>query len=493
MQGRQLSEELRDWIKAIEAIVSSHGLDPFPTIFEMVTYEQMNMLAAYQGFPVRYRHWRWGMDYERLSKSYEWGLHKIYEMVINTNPCYAYLLEGNSLLDQKLVISHVYAHSDFFKNNGWFARTDRKMLDRMASNAARVGRIADRHGPEKVEDFIDVCLSVDNLIDTHSPYILRRGDSPDEDDLPPEPTKLPARSYMDRYINPEEDLAAQREAMRVEWEEMKLRIPPEPERDVLLFLLEHAPLTRWQQAILSIIREEAYYFAPQMMTKILNEGWASYWHAKIMTEDVCDDADIVDFACCHAGTMAMSPYSINPYKIGLELFRSIEQRWNTGRFGLEYERCDHMETKLRWDRELGEGRQKIYQVRKIYNDVTFIDEFFTPEFCAEQKMFTFAHNRRSDSWEVKSREFYEIKAKLLGQLTNFGQPSIYVEDGNYKNRGELLLWHRHDGQDLKPDEARETLCNLAKIWKRPVHVRTESDGKPLIWSHDGETFDEAAG
>ncbi|MCB9785346.1 MAG: SpoVR family protein [Deltaproteobacteria bacterium] len=492
MRGRPLDEELRTWITRIEQIARELGLDFFPTIFEMVTYEQMNMLAAFQGFPVRYRHWKWGMEYERLSKSYEWGLHKIYEMVINTNPCYSYLLEGNALVDQKLVIGHVYAHCDFFKNNAWFSRTDRKMLDRMASHAAKIARIADAHGHETVEDFIDVCLSVDNLIDYHSPFIVRRQAVPDEDELAPEPKKLPARSYMDSYINPAEDLQRQREAMRKEWEERKTRIPPEPERDVMLFLLEHAPLTRWQRTILSIMRDEAYYFAPQMMTKIMNEGWASYWHSKIMTEHVCSDAEIVDFACSHSGTMAMSRTSINPYKIGLELYRDIEDRWNRGRFGLDYDRCSDMAEKSSWDKHLGLGREKIFQVRKVYNDVMFIDEFLTPEFAEEQKLFTFGYNRRNDAWEIKTREFLEVKAQLLGQLTNFGQPAIYVEDANHKNRGELMLWHKHDGQDLKADYGRATLANLVKLWSRPVHIRTQVDDKSVIWSHDGRTFDEQA-
>jgi len=488
-----LSDELKEWIARIEGIAADQGLDFFPVIFEMVPYEDMNMLAAYQGFPVRYRHWRWGMEYERLSKSYEWGLHKIYELVINTNPCYAYLLESNSLLDQKLVAGHVYAHCDFFKNNYWFAKTDRKMLDRMAGYAARIARIADRFGTDVVEDFIDVCLSVDNLIDYHSPYIVRRRDAPDEEELPPEPARLPARSYMDPYINPEEDLAIERESMRQEWEEMRTRIPPEPERDVMLFLMEHAPLTRWQQTILAIIRDEAYYFAPQMMTKIMNEGWASYWHSKIMTEHVCDDSEIFDFARVHSGTMAMSPTQLNPYKIGLELFRDIEDRWNKGRFGREYEQCDSMDEKVVWDKDLGLGREKIFQVRRIYNDVMFIDEFLTPEFCAEQKLFTFSHNRRSDSWEIKTREFEQIKAQLLSELTNFGQPAIYVEDANYQNRGELLLWHKHDGPELKADYASKTLGNLVILWKRPVHIRTLRDDKEIIWSHDGEEFSETTG
>ncbi|MGM0575007.1 MAG: SpoVR family protein [Myxococcota bacterium] len=490
MSARPMPDDIKYWVRRIEGVARSYGLDFFPTIFEMVTYEQMNMLAAYQGFPVRYRHWRWGMDYERLSKSYEWGLHKIYEMVINNNPCYAYLLEGNSLVDQKLVVAHVLGHSDFFKNNYWFSRTDRKMLDKMASNAARIARIAERHGPEKVEDFIDVCLSIDNLIDYHSPFIVRRRAVPDEEELAPEPTKLPARSYMDRYINPEEEMAREREQMRKEWEEMRTKIPPEPERDVMLFLLEHAPLARWQRKILAIIREEAYYFAPQMMTKIMNEGWASYWHSKLMTEEICSDSEIVDFASAHSGTMAMSQTNLNPYKIGIELLRDIEDRWNKGRFGLEYERCDDMVKKANWDKQLGLGRDKIFQVRKVYNDIMFIDEFLTPEFAERQKMFTFGYNRRNDTWEIKSREFMQIKQQLLTQLTNFGQPAIYVEDANYRNRGELMLWHKHEGQDLELGYGRETLKNLAQLWSRPVHIRTRTEDKQLFWTHDGVHFDE---
>jgi stage V sporulation protein R len=217
-QSEPLSDELRAWILRIEDIARGYGLDPFPTIFEMVDYEQMNMFASYEGFPIRYRHWRWGMEYERLSKSFAYGLHKIYELVINTDPCFAYLLNSNTVVDHKLVIAHVYGHSDFFKHNAWFAHTDRKMLDTMANNASKVARLAERHGHEKVEAFIDLCLSIDNLIDYHSPYINRSTAATDEDgdeDVNAK-FKLPARNYMDRYINPEEDLERKREAHKKE-------------------------------------------------------------------------------------------------------------------------------------------------------------------------------------------------------------------------------------------------------------------------------------
>ncbi len=493
MKALQLSDELKVWIPRIEKIARDYGLDFFPTIFEMVTYEQMNMLASFEGFPVRYRHWKWGMEYERLAKSYAYGLHKIYELVINTNPCYAYLLEGNSMTDHKLVVGHVYAHCDFFKNNSWYSRTNRKMLDEMANHAAKLARIGERYGFERVEKFIDRCLSIDNLIDPYLPHIVRRAQVSEEDDedFVPEVKRIPARSYMDRYINPDDEIQRRKDKLVREHEERKNRFPVEPERDLMLFLLEHAPLDRWQRQVLAIIRDEAYYFVPQRMTKIMNEGWASYWHSKIMTQDVCDDTNIIDFAHVHSGTMAMSPTNINPYKIGLELFRDIEDRWNKGRFGLDYERCSSMREKASWDKRLGLGREKIFQVRKIYNDVMFIDEFLTPEFAEEQKFFAYGYNRKNDTWEIKTREFHTVKKQLINQLTNGGQPVIMVEDGNYKNRGELLLWHKFDGQDLKPDYASDTLRNIVAIWSRPCHIRTLIDGKSVIWSHDGERFEES--
>ena len=161
---------LRDLQVEIKSYADEFGLDTFPVLFEPVDYRHMCEIAAYDGFPTRYPHWRFGMEYDHMLKSHTYGLSKIYELVINTNPCYAYLLEGNSLVDQKLVMAHVYGHCDFFKNNYFFSHTDRRMIDGMANNASRVRRYMDRHGVSTVESFIDVCLSLDNLIDPWLPF-----------------------------------------------------------------------------------------------------------------------------------------------------------------------------------------------------------------------------------------------------------------------------------------------------------------------------------
>jgi len=464
----------------------------------MVDYEEMSMLAAYGGFPSRYPHWRFGAQFDELMKGYSYGLQKIYEMVINTDPCYAYLLRANEMTDQKLVIAHVYGHCDFFKNNAWFAHTNRRMLDQMANHAARISRYVDRFGYETVEEFIDACLSLENLIDPHRPHIRRETEEStqreieaEEEDRAESPGRFPSKGYMDSFINPPEVLQREEQDRREKdrQQEDERSFPDESQRDVLLFLLEHAPLKEWQHDVLAIIRDEAYYFAPQGQTKIMNEGWASYWHSTIMTRHALTDAEFICYADHHSGTMATSPQRLNPYKLGIELFRDIEERWNKGQFGPEWEQCDDIHEKEHWDRGLGLGREKIFEVRRIHNDVTFIDTFLTPEFCAQHRMFSFAYDDESNYYEIASREFPKIKLQLLHALTNHGQPFIHVTNGNYRNRGELYLQHQYMGVELKLDYAHDTLENLQKLWSRPVHIETVIDDEPTILSFDGTDHD----
>ncbi len=489
--AKDLPPHLQDLREEIEGYARGFGLDFFDVVFEVLSYDEINMVAAYGGFPNRYPHWRFGMEYEQLAKGYEYGLSKIYEMVINNNPTYAYLLEANADVDQKLVMAHVFGHGDFFKNNFMFQHTHRKMMDEMANHATRMRRYIDRLGVEPVEDFIDRCLSLENLVDYHAPFIQRKP-KPREEANEPEPQVqgLKAdREYMRGFINPDSYLEAERKKLADEKQKQK-RFPERPERDVLLFLLDHAPLERWEHDVLSMLRDEVYYFAPQGQTKIMNEGWASFWHSTIMTQKALRDSEIIDYADHHSGTLGTRPGALNPYKLGIELYRDIEDRWNKGRFGKEYDECDDLKTRRAWDKKLGLGRQKIFEVRRHYNDVTFIDEFLTPEFAIEQKLFVYGWSDKRNQWEILDREFRKVKDKLLHQLTNFGQPIIEVVDGNFENRGELLLAHRHEGTDLKMDYARETLKNLASLWRRPVSIITRMDGKGLILSFDGKEHSE---
>ncbi|EDM75942.1 SpoVR-like protein [Plesiocystis pacifica SIR-1] len=479
----------------IEGYARDYGLDLFTTIYELIDYRQMAEIASYEGFPVRYPHWRFGMEYDRMMKSQAYGLSKIYELVINTDPCYAYLLEGNSLVDQKLVMCHVSGHCDFFKHNRFFSHTDRKMIDGMANHASRVRRHMDRHGVDPVEAFIDTCHSIDNLIDPWLPFRANLAD--EKGGARSNPIREPSgevpinigrlssdRSYLDDYLNPPEFIEEQRKRALQEREQAK-KIPPRPERDLLGFLLMHAPLEPWEADVLGIIREEAYYFLPQRQTKIMNEGWATYWHSKLMTTRALRDDEVIDYAEAASGVTAMAPNQLNPYKIGVELYRDIEERWDTGKFGKQWDECDDQQAKEEWDLQLNLGKSKIFEVRRLYNDVTFIDEFFTMDFCRRHKFFTFAENRRTGRAEIETREFKKVKEQMLQQLTNFGQPFIYVVDANDHNRGELLLAHRHEGIDLKLGYARDTLRNLVRIWKRPVSLLTIIDDKAKRIRFDG--------
>jgi stage V sporulation protein R len=488
----KLPNELADIAVRLEDIARKSGLDFFPTVFELVDYNQLSEIAAYGGFPTRYPHWRFGMDFDRLSKSYEYGLSIIYEMVINNNPCYAYLLRANSMVYQKTVIAHVFGHCDFFKNNYYFSKTNRKMLDQMANHATFVRRAINDIGQDVVEGYLDICLSLENLIDITGPYRSvpnKKSDEASQDTDEDGKGKLNSKQYMDKYINPKEFLKAQEEKSAKEASKAK-NFPENPERDVLKFLLDHAPMNQWQKKILEIVRDEAYYFAPQGQTKILNEGWATYWHSLMMTKLApLEPSEIVDYCCHYAGVVAAAPGSINPYKMGVELLRHIEERWNKGQFGKDYVDCDDPVARAKWDKNTNQGRQKIFEVRKIHNDLTFIDEFLDEDFCHKHKMFMYDFDKRTGRYVISSRDFRTVKNQLKKQLTNFGQPIISVVDGNYKNRSELLLKHQFDGIELKQDFTMECLKNLQKIWNRPVHLESVSDGVPRRFSFDGKSHE----
>ncbi len=645
-----LPPDLRALKEEIEGYARGYGLDFFETIFEVIDADDLNEIAAYGGFPTRYPHWSFGMSYEELRKGYDYGLSKIYEMVINNDPCYAYLMRSNHTVDQKLVMAHVYGHClapetrietrdgikaitdvrvgdevlthtgqyrrvrvcarrpfkgrihrvhvggfrdavritgehpicvlrsgrpcwveaaavqkgdivalprhrartqqlvaatavqaeaggssepspweqreagpfaeeyrlefvrsvttesydgyvynfsveedesytlavgmvvhncDFFKNNAYFAHTNRKMMDEMANHGARIRRYVEKYGEDEVEKFVDRCMSIDDLIDVHS-VAIRRREPASRYDLKPvteegegdKATRFKSKDYMDDYINPRELLKKEEDERRKKKEQAARSFPEQPEKDVLLFLIDNAPLKGWQRDILEIVRDEAYYFAPQGMTKVLNEGWASFWHSTIMTQKALHPSEVIDFADHHSGTMAMQRTRINPYKLGIEMLRDIEDRWNKGRFGKEYDECDDLDKKRKWDLNLGLGRKKIFEVRRVHNDITFIDTFLTPEFCARHGFFSFSYQEQGGQYVIESREFEKIKQRLLFGLTNFGKPWIYVVDGNFRNRGELLLRHQHNGVDLRLDQAADVLANVQFIWSRPVHLQT---------------------
>src|SRR5438093_6258319 len=220
----------------IEGYARGYGLDFYETIFEVLDPEDLNEVAAYGGFPKRYPHWSFGMAFEELKQGYDYGLSKIYEMVINNDSCYAYLMRSNHAVDQKLVMAHVYGHCDFFKNNAYFAHTSRKMMDEMANHGTRIRQYVEKYGEDEVETFMDRCMSIDDLIDIHSTAIKRRDEhsrydfSAPADDDEPKSTRFKSKDYMSDYINPPDILKKEEDDARKKLEQVARNFPERAEK-----------------------------------------------------------------------------------------------------------------------------------------------------------------------------------------------------------------------------------------------------------------------
>jgi stage V sporulation protein R len=426
-----LSAELKYNALVIEAAARDAGLDFHEVVFECLDARDVNGIAAYGGFPVRYPSWRFGMDFERLQKGHDWGLSKIYELVINTDPVVAYLVRSNSLLEQKLVMAHVFGHADFFKNNACFAGSDLGMLDTMARHSALVRRIVDGVGQERTEAFLDRLLSLDGLIDPH-----RARRAPDV--APSAPPPLSERSL--RLI---ESMGGEGQSP-TPTQGTPTREESLPTLDVLGFLERHAPLEGWQRELLRVVRAEAYYFAPQRLTKVANEGWACFWHSKLLTGGILDVSELIDYADVHAGATAAAPGQFNPYRLGLRLMRHAERR--------------------------GED---MFMLRRVHSDVTLIDALVDEEFVLDYHGLGPGDGRRARDAGL---DWVQWKEKLLSELAWGGQPRIELVERDGGGRGALVLRHRHDGRDLQLAQAAETLRNLEGLWGGPVDLLTEVDG-----------------
>lgn len=435
------------WDKAHEM-----GLDPFPTHFEIVPASILYEFGAYL-LPGRFSHWTHGKAYYTMKASYDYGLSKIYELVINANPSYAFLLDTNSLLHNKFVVAHVLGHTDFFKHNLWFEPTNRQMVESVSQNAHRIRQYGIDEGSLAVEQFLDAVLSIADHIDPFprrerapSKGVAKAGEDPYGD-------LFPAAGACSS-IATGRPLKGERRPSHA-----YRRIPPEPEKDLLLYLLEHADhLEDWQRDIIAIVREESLYFVPQMQTKIMNEGWASFWHMRIMRELDLTDDEFVEFGKLHSGVCTPGRNRINPYYVGLKLFEDIEARF---------------------------GRDKLFEVREVENDASFIRSYLTEELCRKLDLFIFKLDE--DEWTITDKAWERVRNALCDAMTNFGHPYIVVVDGDFGGNRELFLQHYHDGRDLDLPYAERTLQYVYQLWGRPVHLETQMVGKrTLITCTEGE-------
>ena len=464
-------ERLRDAIDHAWDEARNFGLDPFPTHFELVPATIMYEFASYS-LPGRFSHWTHGKAYHRQKMQYDFGLSKIYEMVVNTNPSYAFLMDMNNLLQNTFVAAHVFGHTDFFKNNAYFQHTSRRMIDKVSIHAERIAKYEFDHGKAEVERFLDAVLSIQEHVDYN---LLIREYEPEKKEE--KPVTKATGEYDDLW-------GLETKARKAEEEREKLsrkspKFPEKPEKDILLFLLRYAPhLQAWQRDIIEIVRTEMLYFVPQMRTKTMNEGWASLWHSRIMRRlgeaGVISDSETVEFAQLHSGVLSPSRTYLNPYYVGFKVFEDIEQRWNN----------PTKEEQERLRRKPEQGLQKLFEVREMENDVSFLRNYLTEDLIKDLDLYLY--KKEGDEWVIVEKNWEKVRDGIVASMTNFGSPYLVVDNGDYRGNRELYIKHLYEGNELDMIYAEKTLQHVHLLWGRPVHLETLYEGKRILLSYDGE-------
>ena len=475
---------LREFDETIQEIARQLGLDFFPQEFDVIPAQKMLEIMAYR-FPVNFSHWSFGRDYEREKTRHEYGEGIPYEVVLNSNPCRAYLMNTNPFPVQVMVMAHVYAHNDFMKNNFHFKPTRKDILPSASEASLRFQKYEKRHGLQEVERLLDAGLSLELNI---NPDFFIREESEEE-----QKERLSACPVVAEVSSPYDDLIPRKKAERPSPEYYNRKTPLEPERDILLYILHHSPkpLREWEKDILSILRDQSRYFMPQRRTKVMNEGWAVYWHTRIMDrlfkEGLLDQQEHGFYNLYNARVLATHPRIPNPYLVGLKMFEDVEDRWNKGRFGREWEECEDPARRETWDLRMGKGREKIFEVRQCFSDRFFIEQFLTEKLVHDLNLYLFEGQPEQGEirYVITDRDWRQIKSLLVAHLSTFGLPLILVEDGDFKGRRELYLKHAFDGIELDQEYREKTMEYIYYLWDRPIHLESVVQDKKVIFKYDG--------
>src|SRR5690349_4092917 len=475
-----VDREVQELEKAVEEIweiaTARFGLDPFPVRFEIVPATVMYEVGSY-ALPGRYSHWTFGKAYHRMKMMYDFGLSKIYEVVINSNPSYAFLLETNSPTQNKMVIAHVLGHVDFFKNNTYFSKTNRRMVESVSTHAQRMMEYEFKYGRKTVERFLDSVLAIEEHID---PYFFIKREVPISEEKRREEHRRKDGRYDDLWLLDErhqDQTQAGAEGAKDPDKAPRERLP---EKDLLFYVMKNSPtLAPWQRDAIAMVHEEMEYFVPQMQTKIMNEGWASIWHARIMRELDLTDNEHIEFANLHSGVVSPQKGQLNPYYLGYKIYEDIERRWNE----------PSTEEREKFGRAGNEGRDKIFEVRELDNDVSFLRNYLTEELCEELDLFVF-ELVEEEEWTITEKRWEKVRDQLVSNMTNFGFPYLQIEDGDYNRNRELYLKHRYEGTELDMRYARKALEHVYTLWGRPVHLETIVDDEATVLHFNGNEHAE---
>ena len=426
------------------------GLDPPEILFHLVPAETVYSVACRQ-VPGRYSHSDFGVAYERMKAAYDRGEGRVYEVIFNAEPAHAYLLEGNSFIAQTLVIAHCLGHGDLFRHNPYFAPTDKDFPARVRSAATRIDRYYARYGRRVVEDFITACqafaphASLDRLGRSYTPR-------------EPEFELLPFDELF-----PEDEARRRAEVERAR-DQRRRRFPTEPERDILAFVAQHGHgLEDWQRDVISIVRAEHAYFAPQARTKILNEAVAVWTHQHVLQALELDSDAFVEAQALNAQVVCPHAGGLNPYNLGIELLREIESIARG-----ELDELDELDRE-RFAAWAGatDPHRKVIEVAHSYNDVSLLREFLTPRVCERARL-----RDRPTGERVTREEFERVRDLLVAHHLTLGVAVVEIVAGDGRGRGELWLEHRHDGVGLDEEYAKGALRMLCGLWGKPAVVRS---------------------
>lgn len=416
-------KDLKHWDDTICEIAEGYGLDWHPISYEVCDYYEMIGHMAYHGMPSHYNHWSYGKSFERTHFFYNKGMSGLpYELIINSNPSIAYLMEQNPLYLQILIMAHCVGHSDFFKNNRCFSQTDPKyVVSKMRNAKKRIQNYIEDPliGQTRVENFLDNLHTI--RFQTQRYNIPRK-------------TKQEIKQSKIDFLNKMKE-----EGAVIDFGLLDRKLL-EPDHDLLSFLLEYGgPWSTWQSDLIEIVRDESKYFIPQIKTKILNEGWASFWHYKILHDLKLDDKYHVPFMKMHNAVVRPHIGGVNPYHLGFYIFQKLERE---------------------------EGLERCFEVREIHDDIAAIRLFLEEDDYRELNFFAHQTEKNGDVVisEVSDHDDWQSVRNDLIKNTGINTiPHIYVDRVDSDNT--LVLKHEHDGRDLDLGHADNTVKHISKLWK----------------------------
>jgi stage V sporulation protein R len=431
--------------RRLEELARAQGLDYYPVQFEEVPDSFMMEVAVY-GLPVRMPHWSFGVRYIYQLIQHRMGHSRLFEVVFPGNPGRAYLARGNSLQENTLVVAHVLGHADFSRHNELFRRSQQevgyRIVDQAASHARQISAAMEEYGQERVEQVLDAALALEAHIDVFKGLPRERYPEYQEERTFNDDT------FRQRFHQlPGDERPAQTHEPR-----RRASLPAQPEKDLLWFIAQYAPeLEGWERDIFLAVREESFYFYPVFACQIMNEGWASYWHARLLREaDFIPQNEYLDAIKTHSDVVRphaadkQASLTINPYHLGFCMWESI---------------VDNL------------GMEKAFEIRAQDDDFSFIRNYLTEELAEELKLFRFRASR-DGAIEVVDRDINALRDAILAPKYNFGVPAVMAKHVETDGTLHLVHGHESDGRGLDINRAEKVLGYLHRVWRRPLKLDT---------------------